>query len=140
ALNREGYHPPRDGAFTGNRVRKLFLRMGLSAVPAGVGSPADLPGEHERWLPDLAAELGVRPIVVHRWRWSGKLHARQLAGASGRWSVWADGDEVRRLRRLRAYEVQNRRSDVPQELTTPKARTAGGRRSSGRKTPARSDA
>jgi hypothetical protein len=113
ALNREGYHPPRDGVFTGNRVRKLFMRLGLADAPAGVGGPADLPGEHERWLPDLAAELGVNPIVVHRWRWSGKLHARQLAGANGRWIVWADGDEVRRLRRLRAYEVEESRRTAP---------------------------
>lgn len=68
ALNREGDHPPRDGAFTGNRVRKLLTRPGLADIPAGVGGPADLPGEHERWLPELAAELGVSPIVVHRWR------------------------------------------------------------------------
>ena len=140
ALNRGGYHPPRDGAFTGNRVRKLFMRLGLADVPAGVGSPAELPGEHERWLPDLAAELGVSPIVVHRWRWSGKVHARQLAGANGRWIVWADADEVRRLRRLRAYEVNNRGKDAPEKLAKPKARAAGGRRSSGRKMPARSDA
>jgi hypothetical protein len=128
ALNREGYPPPRDGAFTGNRVRKLFTRLGLADFPAGVGGPADLPGEHERWLPDLAAELGVSPIVVHRWRWSGKLHARQLAGANGRWIVWADQEEVGRLRRLRAYEVEHRRKDAPQELTTPKARITVGRR------------
>ncbi len=108
------------------------MRLGLAGIPAGVGSPAELPGEHERWLPELAAELGVSPIVVHRWRWSGKIHARQLTGANGRWIVWADADEVRRLRRLRAYEVDNRGKDAPEQLAEPKARAQGGRRSSGR--------
>jgi hypothetical protein len=67
ALNREGYHPPLDDAFIGNRVRNCS-RLRLADVPAGVGGSADLPCEHERWLPDLAAEFGVSPIVVHRWR------------------------------------------------------------------------
>jgi DNA invertase Pin-like site-specific DNA recombinase len=135
ALNREGYRPPRGGAFTGNRVRKLFMRLGLADIPAGVGDTCDLPRGAEWWLPDLASRLGVRAIVVHRWRWSGRLHARQLLGENGRWIVWADRAEVKRLGMLRAWEVENRGKSAPPELTTPKER-----RSNGRTTRERSDA
>ena len=121
-LNQEGYRAPRGGTFTGHRVRRLFMRLGLANSPAGVSGPGDLPGPGEWWLPELAAELGVRPIVVHRWRWSGWLHCRQLPGGNGRWIVWADRSELRRLRRLRAHELKTRRRGVPSGLTTPKER------------------
>ncbi len=94
----------------------------LPATVTYVRGPGDLPGKGEWWLPDLAAELGVRPIVVHRWRWSGRLHGRQLPGVNGRWIVWADRSELRRLRRLRAHELKGRGRGVPSELTTSKRR------------------
>ena len=123
-LNREGYRTPRVGAYNGDRVRRLFRRFGLADVPAGVAGPSDLPGSDEWWLPALAAELDVKPIVVHRWRWSGWLHARQLPGENGRWIIWADGSEVRRLQRLRAHELENRGVAATAPLMTPKARRA----------------
>jgi len=121
-LNREGHRSARGGLYTGSRVRRLFMNLGLTSIPAGVASPADLPGKDEWWLPELATELGVKPIVVHRWRWSGWLHARQLPGANGRWIIWADGAERRRLRRLRKHEIQNRGREAPEELREPKPR------------------
>jgi DNA invertase Pin-like site-specific DNA recombinase len=121
-LNREGHRTARGGPYTGSRVRRLFMNLGLNSAPAGVASPADLPGEGEWWLPELASELGVKPIVVHRWRWSGWVQARQLPGDNGRWIVWADGAERRRLRRLRKHEVENRGREAPEELRRPKPR------------------
>ena len=121
-LNREGHRTARGGPYTGSRVRRLFMNRGLNSAPAGVASPADLPGEGEWWLPELASELGVKPIVVHRWRWSGWVHARQLPGDNGRWIVWADGAERRRLRQLRRHEVRNRGREAPEELRQPKPR------------------
>jgi DNA invertase Pin-like site-specific DNA recombinase len=129
ALNREGYSVPRGEGYTGHRVRQLFVRFGLSGIPAGVAAPEDLPGGDEWWLPALARELKVKPIVVHRWRWSGWLHARQLPGDSGRWIVWANASEVKRLRRLRAFEVEHHgRRTPPRELTTPPERKQSRRR------------
>lgn len=122
-LNREGHRSTRGGPYTGARVRRLLGNLGLTAIPAGVASPSDLPGKDEWWLPALAAELGVKPIVVHRWRWSGWVHARQLPGENGRWIVWADREERRRLRRLRRHEVRNRGQEAPEELRQPKKRT-----------------
>jgi DNA invertase Pin-like site-specific DNA recombinase len=120
-LNREGYVVPRGRGYTGHRVRQLFARFGLVGIPPGVRSDADLPVAGEWWLPALAAELGVKPIVVHRWRWSGWLQARQLRGDNGRWIVRADAAEIKRLRRLRAFEIAHHgRRTPPPELTTPR--------------------
>jgi DNA invertase Pin-like site-specific DNA recombinase len=138
-LNQEGYRTPRGGPFTGHRVRRLFMQLGLARVPAGVRGPGDLPGKGEWWLPDLAAELGVRPIVVHRWRWSGWLRGRQLPGANGRWIVWADRSELQRLRRLRSYELKNRGRKAPAKLTIPKERRDVGPRTKRTTTRTRSD-
>jgi len=121
-LNREGHRTARGGPYTGSRVRRLFMNLGLNSVPAGVASSADLPGKDEWWLPELASELGVKPIMVHRWRWSGWVQARQLPGENGRWIIWADGAERRRLRQLRSHEIRNRGREAPEELRQPKPR------------------
>ena len=119
ALNREGYVVPRGNSYTDHRVRQLFARFGLVGIPAGIRAGSELAAD-ESWLPALAAELRVKPIVVHRWRWSGWLHARQLAGDGGRWIVRADAAERKRLRRLRAFEEKyHGRRKPPPELTTP---------------------
>ena len=126
-LNREGFPVPRGDRYTGHRVRQLFRRFGLTCVPAGVRGEGDLPAKDEWWLPALAAELTVKPIVVHRWRWSGWLHARQLEGTAGRWIFWADASEVGRLRRLRAFEVKHQgRKRPPVELIRPGTRRPSG--------------
>lgn len=129
-LNQEGRRTTRGGPYTGGQVRSLCARLGLTVVPAGVASATDMPGKHEWWLPELANALGVRPIVVHRWRWSGWIQARQLSGDQGRWIVWADGSERRRLLRLRKYEVENRGREAPESLRQPKVRSRqkGGRK------------
>jgi hypothetical protein len=110
-------------------VRSRCVRPGLTEVPAGVAKAGDLPGRGEWWLPDLAAEWGVEPIVVQRWRGSGWVQARQLPGENGRWMVWADGAGRRRLRQLRKHEVQNRGREAPEEWRRPKPRPGakGGR-------------
>lgn len=130
-LNGEGFVMPRGEAFNGRTVRHLFTRFGLTGQPAGLAA-GEGPGRCEWWLPELAYELGVKPIVIHRWRWSGHLSARQLAGDKSRWIVWANAAEVRRLRRLRTYEKSYRGQAAPVELTTTL-------RPEGRKTPRRGE-
>jgi DNA invertase Pin-like site-specific DNA recombinase len=122
-LNREGYHVARGDTFTGDRVRQLLAKFGQTGVPPGVRDASDLPGAEECWLPELAKRLDVKPIVVHRWRWSGWLHARQLRGENGRWVVWTDAAEVARLRQLRAFEIEHHgRRTPPAKRTTPAKR------------------
>lgn len=122
ALNSEKYRPSRGQAFSAHRVRHLVVQWGLTDAPPGAGA-GGLPGPSEWWLPDLARELGVAPLVIHQWRWYQWVHVRQLPGKNGRVIVWADPTELTRLRRLRAYEVQHPgERAVPAALTTPKQR------------------
>ncbi len=132
ALNREGHAVPRGARYAGHRVRQLFARFGLTDIPPGIRTGSDLPAQDEWWLPALAAELGVKPIVVHRWRWSGWLQARQLRTDGGRWIVRASAADIKRLRKLRAFEVKHLgRRKPPPELTAP----SDPKPSSRRKTP-----
>jgi hypothetical protein len=128
ALDREGYQVARGDSFTGARVRRLLAKFGRTGVPPGVRDAGDLPGAYECWLPELAKRLDVKPIIVHRWRWSGWLHARQLRGENGRWVVWADAAEVARLHRLRAFEIEHHGRRTPTSaLTTPAKRNSSDR-------------
>jgi hypothetical protein len=118
-LNAEGFAMPRGRAFNDGTVRRLFARFGLAGIPAGLREGRGGLGSGEWWLPALAAEVGVKPIVLHRWLRSGYLTGRQLAGDKSRWIVWANAAELRRLRRLRRYELAHRGEAIPPELATP---------------------
>jgi hypothetical protein len=101
----------------------LLAKFGQTGIPPGVRDATDLPGDGEWWLSALASHVGVTPIIVHRWRWSGWLHTRQLRGENGRWIVWANAAEVKRLQRLRAFEVAcDGRRTPPETLTAPATR------------------
>ena len=99
-LNAEGFRPPkRSPAFTPNAVRDLLRALGIrrSRIPARRNRPAL--AQHEWWLRDLAAHLGMPEITLDAWvrrGWaSGYLHpqARLLV-------VRADPAEAERLRAL----------------------------------------
>ena len=66
----------------------------------------------------VAASQGLR--FVHSKR--GWITARKLTGGGGRWILWADDEELDRLRRLRASPRGWADQPYPPELTTPKAR------------------
>ena len=99
-LNAEGFRPPkRSPAFTPSSVRDLLRALGIrrSRNPARRNRPAL--AEHEWWLRDLAAHLGMPEITLDAWirrGWAtGYLHpqARLLV-------VRADPAEADRLRAL----------------------------------------
>jgi DNA invertase Pin-like site-specific DNA recombinase len=98
SLNAEGLRPPkRAAAFTRSSAGDLLGALGLQHARA----PASRPelGEHEWWLRDLAAHLGMSKVTLDAWirrRWAdGYLHpgARLIV-------VRADPAEVERLRAL----------------------------------------
>lgn len=97
-LNAEGLRPPkRAGTFTENAVRDLLGALGLQRAR----TPASRPGlgEHEWWLGDLAAHLGMPAVTLDAWvrrGWAaGYLHPQARLGV-----VRADPTEVERLRAL----------------------------------------
>jgi DNA invertase Pin-like site-specific DNA recombinase len=116
-LNREGFRTPRGrGDYTPELVRRLLSRYGLT----GEAIHAAQLGPDEWWLPDLAGELQVSEIKLREWVVKGWALARKTSG-QGRWVVWVDAEERRRLIELK---VRSQRGVVahPAALTTPKRR------------------
>jgi hypothetical protein len=96
-LNAEGFRPPkRAKRFSGEMVLRLALRLGIQRRPRP-GSGAGL-GEDEYRTTSLARRLGVTRDAVRRWLRVGWLNARR--DADGQHVIWADEDELRRLREL----------------------------------------
>jgi DNA invertase Pin-like site-specific DNA recombinase len=119
ALNREGFTPPRRrGAFTKGGVGDLIRRLGLT----GELFREDLLKRNEWWIPDLARELGVMAVKVHYWVKRGWVHHRRTPTGK-HLIVWADQDELRRLRKLADKKSSWFAAKHP-ELVLPKKRRA----------------
>jgi lambda repressor-like predicted transcriptional regulator len=100
-------------------VRQLLARCGLSSWHRARPDDGVL-REEEWWLSQLARELGMPPITLHSWLRRGWVRGRKLPGGRmGRWILWADGQELDRLRRLRACPRGWSDEPYPLELITP---------------------
>jgi DNA invertase Pin-like site-specific DNA recombinase len=116
-LNAEGFVPPhRRGVFTELGVGKLMRDLGL----VGEYFCDDLLQKHEWRIPDLTRELGVIPQKIHYWIKQGWIHSRRTPSGK-HWLVWADKDEVRRLKRLAKVKQSWVRAHHP-DLIIPKRR------------------
>jgi len=117
-LNAEGFHSPtRRGRIKGFMVTKLLKRQGL--VP-DERSRDDLLGPHEWWLSDLADELNTSRNKLQEWALRGWVLGRKTP-VQHCWILWADGDEMRRLRKLLAQSKPGKNRHTS-DLKTPKRR------------------
>lgn len=117
-LNAEGFTPPkRTGAFTLPAVYQLLKRR---ALMGNEHTHNELLGRNEWWLTDLARKLAMSHLKLRDWTMRGWVHGRKTP-LQGRWSLWADHDEVARLQQLL---TQSRRgvNAYTSVLKTPKAR------------------
>ncbi len=117
-LNAEGFYPPkRRGKFTAPVVYQLLKRRLLIGRERSHG---ELLGTDEWWLTDLARELQMSHLKLRDWAKRGWVHARKTP-VQGYWILWADADEVSRLRELLS---QSRRgvNAYSSHLKTPKER------------------
>jgi DNA invertase Pin-like site-specific DNA recombinase len=147
-LNHEGFHPPRGpDRFNRHVVNQFLTRLGLLGPKATRRiSPKDLrPGE---WtITDLASKLEMPAITLRHWHYHGWVRARKSSEVGGCWILWADQEELGRLRRLRAWRRTAHQRRHPPELTTPrpqnsrtsnsKANTKRGSRGNSHRTQAR---
>ena len=118
ALNAEGFYPPkRRGEFTTPVVHQLLKRRGLMGNERSHG---ELLGRDEWWLADLAGELQMSHLKLRDWAVRGWVHSRRTP-VQGYWILWADKDEVQRLRRLLS-ESRRGVNAYASELRTPKRR------------------
>jgi DNA invertase Pin-like site-specific DNA recombinase len=117
-LNREGFYPPkRRGEFTTPVVYQLLKRRGLIGNER---SHDELLAEHEWWLTDLARGLEMSHLKLRDWACRGWVHSRKTP-VQGRWILWADQEEVTRLRTLLA-DSRRGVNAYTSDLKTPKKR------------------
>ncbi len=96
-LNQDGFRTARTrGRFTYQNVGDLIRRLNLRGELFRDG----MLGKDEWWIPDLAQKLGVIQQKVHYWAKQGWGHSRRTPTGK-HWIVWADRDELRRLRKLK---------------------------------------
>jgi DNA invertase Pin-like site-specific DNA recombinase len=118
-LNAEGFVPPhRRGVFNELGVGALMRDMGL----VGEFFRDDLLQENEWRIPDLARRLGVIQQTIHYWVKQAWIHSRRTP--SGKHViVWADKDEIRRLKQITKVKRSWIRASYP-NLIIPKPRPA----------------
>lgn len=120
-LNAEGFHPPkRTSVFTRDMVLRLVGQLGLGRRPAH-GSRAGL-GADEYRPAGLAGRLGLDRDTVRRWVKVGWVNVRR--DEDGHAIIWADADELRRLRELHALPRTWASRARFAELKQPKPRPA----------------
>jgi hypothetical protein len=122
ALNAEGYAPINPGKkFNWEIVLKLQLKLGIY----GEREDDSLLRPGERWVRDLAREVGIPWQTLREWAVNGWVHARQTS-VEKLWILWADRAEIGRLRKLRRARSRGILGK-PVDLTTPNLRpTANG--------------
>jgi DNA invertase Pin-like site-specific DNA recombinase len=115
-LNKDGFVPPRRrGVFTYQNVGELIRNIGLQGELF-----QDVLRANEWWIPDLSTKLGVIQQRVHYWAKQGWVHYRKTP-SNKHWIVWADKEELRRLRKLCKTRGSYTAKNHP-ELVTPKPR------------------
>jgi DNA invertase Pin-like site-specific DNA recombinase len=120
-LNAEGFHPPKRSLRFTKAILGCFLRdrgVRTGPLPRSVTDKQQLQ-TNEWWLADLAAELSMPIATLHRWQRVGWIASRKVSAAGGRGAIYADADELKRLRQLRTTP-RGWPQPFPQELITPK--------------------
>jgi DNA invertase Pin-like site-specific DNA recombinase len=120
-LNEEGLRPPkRTDHFSRDMVQRLRTELGLPQRKRH-GSKAGL-GKDEYRPAGLAKKLRVKRDTVRRWMRAGWLNLRRDDDGHG--IIWADADELRRLRELRQLPRTWANKERLAELIKPKQRPA----------------
>jgi hypothetical protein len=116
-LNRDGYRTPKTRSdFTEENVRRFVSKKSLTAISRTEAKLAKGEGR----LAELAKKLHMPKWKLADWARRGWLHGRQTQ-PDGVWIVWADRDEMQRLKQLRGCS-QRGVHNHPKSLTTPKPR------------------
>lgn len=121
-LNAEDYHAASGGPFTAPIVSQLcrqFRAAGLLTDARASSRDEDNHPSKFWQLGKLSRYLGVKQATLSTWRRRGWVHAERLGK---RWHLWADGDELARLRQLTAHQRSGLKR-TPIHLTTPKRRS-----------------
>ena len=122
-LNRDGFRPPKHRPrFSHHIVGALLSRHGRDGKRPDSIERCTLPPD-EWSLADLARHLQIPQPTLYSWLRRGWVHGRRQPGALGRWILWADAEEVDRLRKLRRCRRSWYNQPQSVDLTRPKARS-----------------
>jgi hypothetical protein len=114
ALNKEGFHAAAGGPFTTPIISQLcrqFRNRGNATETCDATSSL--------WtLTSLAQHLGVKVETINTWRRRQWVQAVRI---NNRWMLWADQDELIRIRKLAEFKRRPLQK-TPAELTTPKSK------------------
>ena len=119
-LNAEDYQPPkRSKQFTVGILSRFLRDRGIRTgpLPQSVTQENHLRTD-EWWLADLAAELSMPIATLHRWQRVGWITSHKVL-ATRRWAIYADAQELHRLKQLRDHP-RGWPNPYPRELITPK--------------------
>lgn len=118
AASRQSYTPPnRADAFLGRIVSRFLRENCRRGSRVYQLSELDTLGAGEGLLKDMARELGLAEQTLHGWRRKGWITGRQISGRQSHWILWADEQELERLRCLSRLTYLDR--PYPKEFTTP---------------------
>ena len=121
-LNADHHRAPSGGPFTVPIVSQLcrqFRAAGLLTDDEAFSrNEDDRPSEYWR-LGELAQYLGIKQATLSTWRRRGWVHAERVGQ---RRHLWADGEELARLRQLTDHHRSGLQR-TPPHLTTPKQRS-----------------
>jgi DNA invertase Pin-like site-specific DNA recombinase len=117
-LNDEKWRPPkRRTTFNSGMVRNLIYRHRLARSPAPRDTKARTSLRAHEWsLPDLAAKLSMPTISLYSWLRRGWVRGRQLDEIGRPWAIWADANELARLRALRQAPKRGWRAQSTQPI------------------------
>jgi hypothetical protein len=117
-LHAEGFRPPKRCGefFDPSNIRKMLYNLGVTEGTLRL----ERFQKHEWRLPDLARKLNIAAAKLRVWAQRGWIHARQTP-AYGHWILWADRQELRRLRALKRHSTPGTFAH-DSTLTTPKKR------------------
>jgi hypothetical protein len=102
--------------FNRHSVRELLYKQGIGPDKRS----ATQLGKNEWWPKDLAEVVGVPLWKMEFWADWGWVHCRKTP--IRKWRIlWADAEEVERLKKLRARSRHGCNAH-PKKLTTPKKR------------------
>ncbi|MGZ6364110.1 MAG: recombinase family protein [Ktedonobacterales bacterium] len=119
-LEAEGYPPLRAGhRWSSASVQTLRRQVGLGHTHRH-GHAREALGPDEWWASDLARHLAVPRSSLFSWIQRGAVQARKEQQGLQRWIIWADAQEIARLRQ---YHLRDRASDSRRRWTQTQTET-----------------
>lgn len=123
-INEEGWHPPkRSTKFNREIIANILSRKRMIGRRPKAAGKKSLLRENEWWLDDFSRAMDMPEVTLYSWiKKYGWIEYRQLGGNQGRLVIWADAEEMTRIKELRAWSKKRRWSTdkPPPHLTDPR--------------------